>query len=451
MGQAEAKSDPPLGTGKRLQQGVKDHAQGRKSGALQLVLVGPKGSGKSSAGNSILGRVAFKTGTETVSCQTESCKIGVRDVTLVDTPGLTGEETLDLEVMKSIKKACQDFLELPVVFLLVVPLEWSTKKFQHGQQMLRHALGKISFDHLMVLITHTDQDKWDGYKEDRVLRKEGLLQLTVGQCGGWFHLFNTVESDHNQVSKLLEKVDRMILEGKKLQVLDASLEEQPRKMEMAAKSDTDQRTQEEGLDYRAEISHQKKRVQKGVELVKNSEKIVAENKELLRKLRDEIDALEEELNSNVAVDKKQALAERIQQKAVDIQSKEEKIRLHIGILQTLQQQMQEKQKHISEMEKEMREREKEHARTKTHLPRAMDGTRETGSESCMPKNDYDERMGTEGVMDMTAGGMCSVRKNLEILENQIRSKTEEEEELARERNSEYKAQLQKIRGKRGTH
>ncbi|XP_036420967.1 GTPase IMAP family member 4-like [Colossoma macropomum] len=356
MGQAEAKSDP-LDTRKRLKQWIKGHAQGRiagKSGALQLVLVGPKGSGKSSAGNCILGRVAFKTGTGTLSCQTESCKIGVCAVTLVDTPGLTGEETLDLEVMKAIKKACQDLLETAGV------------------------------DDLMVLITHTDQDKQDGYEEDRVLRKEGLLQLTVSQCGGWFHLFNIVESDHTQISKLLEKVDRMILEGKKPQELEASLEEQPRKMEMAAKSDTDQRTQEEGLDYRAEISHQKKRVQKRVELIKNSEKIVAENKELLRELRDEIDALNEELNVTVAANKKQALTERIQEKAVDIQAKEEKISLHIGILQTLQQQMQEKQKHIREMEKELREKEKEHARMKTHHPRTKDGTRDKGSEACSP-------------------------------------------------------------------
>ncbi|XP_036421103.1 GTPase IMAP family member 8-like isoform X2 [Colossoma macropomum] len=131
MGQAEAKPEPGLLSRGRLRKRIKEHLRGKsagRSGALQLVLVGPKGSGKSSAGNSILGKKAFKTGTAILTCQTEKCEIGGRAVTLVDTPGLTGKETSDLEVMGIIRKACQDLLELPVVFLLVLPLEWNMKR-----------------------------------------------------------------------------------------------------------------------------------------------------------------------------------------------------------------------------------------------------------------------------------------------------------------------------------
>ncbi|XP_036421102.1 GTPase IMAP family member 8-like isoform X1 [Colossoma macropomum] len=317
MGQAEAKPEPGLLSRGRLRKRIKEHLRGKsagRSGALQLVLVGPKGSGKSSAGNSILGKKAFKTGTAILTCQTEKCEIGGRAVTLVDTPGLTGKETSDLEVMGIIRKACQDLLELPVVFLLVLPLEWNMKRSEDGQHMLRHALGKVSVDHLMVLVTHTDQVEQDGSEEESVLRKGGSLQLTVRQCGGWFHLFSIAKSDGTQVLELVDKLDRMMREGRKTQKLYASSEEQTAESSKAS----DQ----------FKVTHQEAQKKK-------------------KTPKPEPHSLEE-----------------------------------------------------------------------------------------------DKRMGTE-----RAGGMYSVRKNLQQLEDQMKSKREEEEELMRGRNSEYKAQLQKIREK----
>ncbi|KAL6461971.1 hypothetical protein MHYP_G00301160 [Metynnis hypsauchen] len=314
MGQAEAKPEPGLLSRGRLRKRIKEHIRGKsagRSGALQLVLVGPKGSGKSSAGNSILGKKAFKMGTATLTCQTEKCEIGSRALTLVDTPGLTGKETSDLEVMRIIRKACQDLLELPVIFLLVLPLEWNMKKSEDTQNMLRHALGKVSVDHLMVLVTHTDQVEQDGSEEESVLRKGGPLQFTVSQCGGWFHLFSMAKSDGTQVLELVDKLDRMMREGKKL---DASSEEQ-----------------------------------------------IAEP----TKASDQLKATDQE------------------------------------------------------------------GQTKKKTPKPEPHSLEE-----------DKRMGTE-----RAGGIYSVRKNLQQLEDQMKSKREEEEELMRSRNLEYKAQLQKIREK----
>ncbi|KAL7831469.1 hypothetical protein SRHO_G00309720 [Serrasalmus rhombeus] len=317
MGQAEAKPEPGLLSRGRLRKRIKEHIRGKsagRSGALQLVLVGPKGSGKSSAGNSILGKKAFKTGTATLTCQTEKCEIGSRALTLVDTPGLTGKETSDLEVMRIIRKACQDLLELPVVFLLVLPLEWNMKKSEDSQHMLRHALGKVSVDHLMVLVTHTDQVEQDGSEEESVLRKGGPLQFTVSQCGGWFHLFSMAKSDGTQVLELVDKLDKMMQEGKKTQELDASSEEQI------------------------------------AESPKASDQLKGTNQE---------------------------------------------------------------------------------GQAKKKTPRPDPHSLEE-----------DKRMGRE-----RTGGIYSVRKNLQQLEDQMKSKREEEEELMRSRNLEYKAQLQKIREK----
>lgn len=408
-------------------------AAGHDAETLLLVLVGPKGSGKSSAGNIILGKEAFKTGTRTLTCQTESCKMEGHSVTVMDTPSLTGKETTDQEVMRTITKAAQDLCETLAVFLVVVPLEWNEKKSQGRQQGLKHALGQVSADYRMVLITHVDQVQREGTNEEGFLRKGGLLQQNVDQCGGWFHLFNIAETDRTQISELLEKMDRMMLEG----------ERTPDELMEEAEKLTEDQTQ----DYRAAISFQKKRVQKRIEVIKNSERIIAENKDLLRRLREEIDGIEEELRATVSEVKKQALSKRIQEKAKDIEAKEEKIVLHIGVLQTLQQQVEEKQQHISEMEKNMKDREKEHARTTTHHPKTKDGTSDMGSDSCTVEKDYDKRTG----MDVTPGGMFSLRKNLQELEKQKRVEKKEDEELERERNSKYKAQLQNIKQKGATH
>ncbi|XP_022542874.2 GTPase IMAP family member 2 [Astyanax mexicanus] len=230
MGQAEAKSETRPVVKSRLQR-IKKHIRGKSTGkskVLQLVLVGPQGSGKSSAGNSILGRAAFTTDTRTPTCQTETGEIGSRTLTVVDTPGLTGDLDSDQEVIETISKACQDLLELPIIFLLVVPLGWNAEKSQDGSvpHVLKHALGKVSLDHLMVLVSYTDQDQQDTSENESFLRKGGHLKLTVDQCGGWYHLFNIVHMGGTQFSELLDKLEKMMHKGKKMQEFDADPEEQ---------------------------------------------------------------------------------------------------------------------------------------------------------------------------------------------------------------------------------
>ncbi|XP_022542872.2 uncharacterized protein LOC103024615 [Astyanax mexicanus] len=415
MGQAETKSEPSLGTRGQLQKWIEEHSQaaGHMSEVRQLVLVGPKGSGKSSSGNSILGREAFKTGTRTLICQTEICKVEDHIVILVDTPALTGKKNSNQEVTRVIKKACQDLLELPVVFLLVVPMGWNVKKIQDYKPVLIQALGNVSPDYVMVLLTHADQmDQQEETMEESILRKGGLLQLTTGRCGGWSYVLNIAESNRTQILELLKKVDRMMQ--------DRNPKEQSGKKDMSEKLDKPQ-TLEEGADYSVAISHQRRRVQKRVDVIRNSERIIAENKGLLRKLRDDIETLEEDLKEAVGEEQKQALVKKIQVKAEDIKAKEEKIQLHIEVLQTLQQQVEEKRHLISEMEKEMKGKEKEYAKTQQEPPERKE----------------------------TAGQIHSIRKNLQKLEDQLKNKREEEEEQTRGRNLEYRAQLQKIKENMG--
>uniref|UniRef100_A0A3P9P4R1 AIG1-type G domain-containing protein n=1 Tax=Poecilia reticulata TaxID=8081 RepID=A0A3P9P4R1_POERE len=55
--------------------------------ALSLILLGRRKSGKSSAGNMILGREEFQRDKKTVQCEAGHAEISGWSVTVVDTPG----------------------------------------------------------------------------------------------------------------------------------------------------------------------------------------------------------------------------------------------------------------------------------------------------------------------------------------------------------------------------
>ncbi|XP_036374531.1 GTPase IMAP family member 8-like [Megalops cyprinoides] len=182
---------------------------------LRIVLLGGRWGGKSSAGNTIMGRIWFKSGRQrTVKSENQHSQVAGRLVTVVDTPGWRGYFSLkdttekDKEEIKSSVCYC---LPGPHAFLLIVPLDTLFTE-DHRTALVEHLklLGDRVWRYSMVLFTCGD------WLKDRTIKQhietEGkALQWLVDKCMNRYHVFNNRNRDDDtQVRELLEKIEEMV-------------------------------------------------------------------------------------------------------------------------------------------------------------------------------------------------------------------------------------------------
>ncbi|XP_031417867.2 GTPase IMAP family member 8-like [Clupea harengus] len=180
---------------------------------VRMVLLGCRTAGKSSSGNTILGREEFDLKGRTAQCVKRQGEVAGRQVTVVEAPGWWGnvnlEDTPELtkqEIVLSVSLCPPG----PHAVLLVIEVDSSISK-DKGYIWTEYIelLSESVWSNTMVLFTRGD------WLEDTTIEKhiesEGEhLKRLIEKCGNRYHVLNNENrGDDAQVTQLLEKIENI--------------------------------------------------------------------------------------------------------------------------------------------------------------------------------------------------------------------------------------------------
>ncbi|KAM6957110.1 GTPase IMAP family member 9 [Aplochiton taeniatus] len=199
---------------------------------LRLVLLGRAGSGKSSAGNTLVGQQAFlsvdsesQSASDNVSpitqkCQKQRATVAGRQIAVVDTPDCLGLDS----PLKDVRRHISSFVALsapgPHAFLLCVPLRQDQPADRETKALddLEKLFGPTAVSlYTTVLFTNTEVLQQDQTLEEYVAQQDDLLEL-VERCRERYHTLGRgsgEEEERKAVEELLEMVEQALEDGGK--------------------------------------------------------------------------------------------------------------------------------------------------------------------------------------------------------------------------------------------
>ncbi|XP_005171587.1 GTPase IMAP family member 4-like isoform X1 [Danio rerio] len=175
---------------------------------MRIVLMGRKGSGRSSSGNSILGENRFTE--QECELSEGQTQIGHRRVHVLDCPDVLDPDVDKEKLQEQLLSACSAGLSS---VLLVVPL---VKKLENEQEMLefiKDLFGPEVLKCIMILVTHEDED--EARVSQLLQQKVNVdLQQLLTECGTKYHCINNKRRSEEQRIHLLQKIEGLMKENR---------------------------------------------------------------------------------------------------------------------------------------------------------------------------------------------------------------------------------------------